>query len=102
MTAYILILLAFAIFIGFAMESYKKLIRRDKAAIWEIRLVALILSGLLGAVTWRITNVTELSPYLTGTPWMIIPYTILIYILQKPACMKFWKPILKKWLEKQV
>lgn len=99
MLTYILILLAFAAFIGLLMEAYKKVIRKDKAQVWEIRTVAFVLSGVLAVLTWRITDVTSLSPYLTGTPWMIITYTIVIYLLQLPACMHVWKPLLKKWLK---
>ena len=44
----ILVLLAFAFFIGLVMELYKKLIRKDRASDIENRLVAFGLSGEIG------------------------------------------------------
>jgi hypothetical protein len=34
--------------------------------------------------------------------WLIPALTVVIYILQLPACMAFWKPIVKKLLEKKL
>lgn len=101
MIVYVLILLAFAAFIGLVMECYKKVIRKDEAFLWEIRIIAMVLSALFAVVVWKVTDVTQLSALLTGTPWMIITYTVIIYLLQKPACMVYWKPLLKKWLDRK-
>lgn len=92
-------LILFAAFIGFFMESYKKGLRDDKAGVWEIRIAAFLMSLIYGFITWAFTDVNTLPIALKFTPILIIPYTVIIYILQKPACMKVWKPILKKFIE---
>lgn len=96
------ILLAFAAFLGLVMELYKKTLRRDKAKELEIKLVALICSALLGFVIFRIVTGTAIDGGLNPTSYLIVLYTITIYLLQLPACMAFWKPLLKRFMEKKV
>ncbi len=95
------ILLAFAAFLGLVMELYKKGLRRDRASENEIKLVALACSALLGYVTVRIVAGTGMDGGLNPTPYLVVLYTIAIYLLQLPACMAFWKPLVKKFMERK-
>ena len=97
-----LILFVFAFFIGLVMELYKKKIRKDKAGDWENMGVAFTLSFILGFLFFRIVVTIETINTITTTPLLIIPSSILIYILQRPVCMSFWKPLLKKWIERRL
>lgn len=101
MIVLVLIFLAFAAFVGLLMEIYKKSIRKDNASVWEIRGVAFALSTLFGTVAWLITDAHMLTQMLKDTPWNIIPFTVIVYLLQLPACMSVWKPILKRIAEKK-
>lgn len=101
MIVLVLIFLAFAAFVGLLMEIYKMSIRKDKASVWEIRGVAFALSAIFGAVAWLITDAHLLAQMLKDTPWNIIPFTVIVYLLQLPACMSVWKPILKRIAEKK-
>ena len=101
MMVLVLIFLAFAAFVGLLMEIYKKNIRKDKASIWEIRGVALAMSAIFGTVAWLITDAHMLAAMLKDTPWNIIPFTVIVYLLQLPACMAVWKPVLKRIAEKK-
>jgi Ca2+/Na+ antiporter len=95
------ILLAFAAFLGLVMELYKKSLRRDRASENEIKLVALACSALLGYVTFRIVAGAGMDGGLNPTPYLVVLYTIVIYLLQLPACMAFWKPLVKKFMERK-
>lgn len=92
----------FAAFIGLVMEVYKKKIRKDRAGDWENIIIAFLLSGVFGFISYRIAEATGFITTYGGTPFLIIPFTILIYILQRPVCLSFWKPLLKKWMEKKL
>ena len=48
-------IILFSAFIGFFMEVYKKGLRRDNAGVWEIRVVAIIISLIFGLITYSIT-----------------------------------------------
>jgi hypothetical protein len=95
------ILLVFAAFLGLAMELYKKTLRKDKAGELEIKGVALCCSALLGFVTFRILAGTGLDGGLNPNGYLTVLYTITIYLLQLPACMAFWKPLLKRFMERK-
>lgn len=101
MTTILIILLALSGFLGLLMELYKKTLRRDKAKEWEIRGVALLLSAFLGFVLYKVTDPAFLPDGVYFTPWITVVFTILIYILQLPACMKVWKPIVKDIIERK-
>lgn len=101
MTALVLTVLSTALATGLVMEAYKKLVRRDKASAWEARLVALAPSTLFGFVVWSVVDWPALSPYLVETPWLVVPCTLVVYILQLPACMRLWKPLLRRWLKRR-
>ena len=92
------ILLAFAAFLGLVMELYKKSLRRDRASENEIKLVALTCSAALAYVTYRAAPVTTPAGELNSTPYLVVLYTIAIYLLQLPACMAFWKPLVKRFI----
>jgi heme/copper-type cytochrome/quinol oxidase subunit 4 len=97
----ILVLLAFAFFIGLVMELYKKLIRKDRASDIENRLVAFGLSGVFGVVHFFVFDSSAFPEEFRFSPLLIVVFTVAIYILQLPACMQIWKPLLKKVVEKK-
>ena len=95
------ILLAFAAFLGLVMELYKKNIRRDRAGEHEIKLAALASSAALAYVTYRVVPASTPTGDLNSTPYLVVLYTVAIYLLQLPACMAFWKPLVKKIIERK-
>ena len=97
----LLVLLAFAFFIGLVMELYKKLIRKDKASDIENRLVAFGLSVVFGLVSFLVFDSSAFPDEFRATPWLTVVFTVTIYILQLPACMQVWKPLLKRAVEKK-
>lgn len=97
-----IIIFIFAFTVGLMMELYKKKMRKDKAGDWENKIIALGLSAIFGYVFFKISAFYELSAMVKDTPWLIIPSALLIYILQLPACMAFWKPLLKKWMKRKL
>ena len=92
------ILLAFAAFLGLVMELYKKSLRRDRASENEIKLVALVCSAVLAYVTYRVAPASTPAGELNSTPYLVVLYTVAIYLLQLPACMAFWKPLVKRFI----
>jgi hypothetical protein len=52
-------------------------------------------------VTFRIVAGTGMDGGLNPTPYLVVLYTIVIYLLQLPACMAFWKPLVKKFMERK-
>lgn len=101
MTTLLIILLAVSGFLGLVMELYKKTLRKDKAKEWEIRGVALLLSAFFGFVLYKVIDPSFLPDGVYFTPWIIVVLTVLVYILQLPACMKVWKPIVKDIIERK-
>ena len=95
------LLLAFSLFSWLAVELYKKWIRKGKTEDWENRLAALALSALLAAVAFLVMDGSALPEGIRFTPWLVIVFTVLIYLLQLPACMEIWKPLVRKWLERK-
>ena len=95
------ILLAFAAFLGLVMELYKKSLRCDKASETEIKLVAIACSAILAYVTYQIAPASTPVGDLKATPYLVVLYTVSIYLLQLPACMAFWKPLVKKFMERK-
>jgi hypothetical protein len=93
-----IILLTFAAFLGLVMELYKKTLRRDRASENEIKLVALAFSLVLAYVTYRVAPASTPAGELNSTPYLVVLYTIAIYLLQLPACMAFWKPLVKRFI----
>ena len=102
MAVLLILFCAFAAFIGLVMEAYKKVVRKDSAGLWEIRAVALVLSTASGLVMTFVVDAGALSPMLVDSLWLAVPYTIVVYLLQLPACMKVWKPLLKKWMARRL
>jgi FlaA1/EpsC-like NDP-sugar epimerase len=98
----LLVLLAFALFVGLVMEFYKKLIRKDKAGAIENRLVAFALSAILATVYFFVVSDSALPDEIRFSYWLIPALTVVIYILQLPACMALWKPVVRKLLEKKL
>lgn len=101
MTMILTILLAVSGFLGLVMELYKKTLRKDKANEGEVRLVAMALSVGLGFVLYKVSDPTVLPDGLSFSPWITVIYGILVYVLQLPACMKIWKPIVKDIIERK-
>ena len=94
-------LLAFAAFLGLAMELYKKSLRGDKAGETEIKLVALACSAALAFVTYKVAPSSTPVGDLNSTPYLVVLYTVSIYLLQLPACMAIWKPLVRKFMERK-
>ena len=90
-------IILFSAFIGFFMEVYKKGLRRDNAGVWEIRVVATFMSLIFGLITYSITPSIAVKYSFV----LIAFYTVLIYILQLPVCMKVSKPLIKKFIERR-
>lgn len=101
MTALMTMLLAFALFTGLAVELYKKWMRRGRTADWENRLAALVLSILLATVTFLVMDGSALPDGIRFSPWLIVVFSVLIYLLQLPACMQVWKPVVRKIIERK-
>lgn len=97
----LLMLTGFSFFIGLVMELYKKYIRKDKTSKFENKIIALILSIILGAVSFFSITVTALPDEMRYTPLLIVLFSAIIYSLQYPACMAVWKPLVKRWLERK-
>jgi len=95
------ILLAFAAFLGLVMELYKKSLRRDRVSENEIKLVAIACSAILAYVTYQVAPASTPVGDLKATPYLVVLYTVAIYLLQLPACMAFWKPLVKKFMERK-
>ena len=95
------ILLTFAAFLGLAMELYKKSLRSDRASETEIKLVALACSAFLAFVTYKVAPASTPVGDLNSTPYLVVLYTVAIYLLQLPACMAIWKPLVRKIMERK-
>jgi len=100
---FVIILTAFAYFVGLLVEVYKKFIRKDKSPDWENKLVAFVLSVGFAVALFFIFDTEELMlSAVRNNPAIIVAYSVCLYLLQKPACMAFWKPIFKKLIERNV
>jgi len=100
---FVIVVTAFAYFIGLLAEAYKRFIRKGKASDWENRLVAFGLSAIFAAVLFFVFDASALlSEGVRNNPALIVVYTVCLYLLQLPACMGYWKPIFKKLIERKV
>ena len=97
----ILVLLAFSVFVGLLSELYKKLIRKDKASEYEIKMVAFAFSVVFGSVSFFVLRESALPEGISYTPVVIVLFSVLIYLFQLPACQAVWKPIVKRMVEKK-
>lgn len=98
----VVIILIYSAFIGLVMEIYKKVIKKDSAKSIEIRIVAFILSVLFSFFTYKILPIEFVFEELENTPFLMIFYTISIYLLQLPSSMKIWKPMIKNIIEREI
>ena len=98
----ILLPIVFAFFIALVVEFYKKILRKDKARVVENIILALILSTGFGCISYLILPLSTVFSGVNNTPWAIVPYTIVIYLIQKPTCMNFIKPLVKNLITKKV
>lgn len=98
----VIIILVYAGFIGLLMELYKKVIRKNKSGVLEIRSLALVLSIMFSIFVYKIISISDIFEDINNTPYIIILYTALIYLLQLPSCMKIWKPLLKDIIERKI
>lgn len=94
-----LVMVALGIFgISVLMEFYKKKIRKDQAKVWEIRVIAAVLSC-LAAVGYKVTGL--FTPVLTAiwpnlTVWVDVAlYAVVIFLGQLQGDMKFVEAIIK-------
>jgi hypothetical protein len=49
-------------------------------------------------VTYRVAPASTPAGDLNPTPYLVVLYTVAIYLLQLPACMAFWKPLVKRFI----
>ena len=95
---FFVMLAGFSLFTGLVVEVYKKQLRKDKSGVLENKLVALCLSFLFGFVSYKAVSVTGL-PSVFVKSWALIPvFSVAIYLMQLPACMEIWKPVVKRWI----
>ena len=80
----LLMLTGFSFFIGLVMELYKKYIRKNRTSEFENKIIALILSIILGAVSFFSITVTALPDEMRYTPLLIVLFSAIIYSLQYP------------------
>ena len=84
--------------IGTLMEIYKKKIRKDQAKVWEVRVIAGVLSC-LAAIGFKITGL--FTPVITAiwpsvTVWVDVAlYAVVIFVCQLEADMKTVKMLIK-------
>lgn len=93
------ILVVEAVFVGLVMETYKKLVRDGRSGIAENRVVAFLLSLVMGFVTYEVVDLSEITSMIRDSMWVALAYGILIYVGQYETCMKVWKPVVKKWIQ---
>jgi len=97
-----IILLVCSSFIALVMELYKKRVRGDKAKEGEIRTAALALCSAHAYVIYRVVDASAIDDSLYNSPFLVVLYTIALYLLQLPACMAFWKPLIKRMIKRRV
>lgn len=84
--------------IGTLMEFYKKKIRKDQVKVWEVRVIAGVLSC-LAAIGFKITGL--FTPIITAiftelTVWVDVAlYAVVIFVCQLQADMKTVKAIVR-------
>jgi len=99
----IVIFTAIVYFIGLVVEIYKKYIRKDKAHVWENRLVAFILSVGFGYVMYKVFPISYMSgTYTEPSIFDAVAYAVAIYVLQLPACLAIWKPLVKEFMARKM
>lgn len=91
---YVMFLLLDALGVATIIEFYKKNLRKDKAGIWEIRAIALVLS-VLNIALLPLLNLFQPVLGLLGAPvWAdYILYTVLFFVVQMQADMKLIKKV---------
>lgn len=98
----IVALIAISTAVGLVMEMYKKKIRKDRAKEWEIKLVSYAFSVLGGALGYFVVDTSAVFPGLIESKWLILLFSVFVYLLQLDVCMSFWKPLIKKLLERKL
>ncbi len=109
-----IILFVFVMAVAVIMDGYKKVVRgynttvdgktvrKTKAKPWEIRLIACSLSLLSAIVVFYTVDIRSVYPQVNQL--IILPYAIVIYLLQLPACMTVIKwtsnEIFRSWLKR--
>ena len=99
---FVLVFTAFAYFVGLLVEVYKKYVRKDKSGELENKAIAFLLSAVFAAILFFVFDMSELAFGISSSPLIVIAYAVCLYLLQKPACMAFWKPVFKKLIERKV
>ena len=98
----IAVILLSSVFVGLVMETYKKFVRSDKASAIETRVVAFLLSIVAGFVCYEVIDLTTITTAIKDTMFVALVYGVAIYVGQYEACMKVWKPIVKRWIEEKL
>ena len=82
------------VIIALLMEAYKKILRKDRAKVWEIRILAVVLTVVL---TW--TGVKGFS--LPGSTLALVYYSLAVYALQFFVDMHVIKILVSAWARKK-
>ena len=96
-----LVLVIFAILAGTLVEFFKKVIFKDKTTKGANVFLALLFSLILAIVSFLIIDIETLVPGVKTGFGIIAVYFAVIYLLQKPICMKVVKKIFKQYLTKK-
>lgn len=100
---FVLVFTALAYFVALLVEAYKKYLRKDKSGDLENKAVAFLLSAVFSVVLYFVFDMTELvDDGISGSPFVIVIYSVCLYLLQKPACLAYWKPLFKRLIERKV
>jgi len=94
------ILIVFSFFVGLIMETYKKMLRDGKSNTFENKVVALLLSLLMGFFVYEAVDLSQITALVRDSIWVALSYGVIIYIGQYETCMNMWKPIIKKWIKR--
>jgi hypothetical protein len=82
------------VLIAAMMELYKKKIRKDKSTVWEIRIVA-------GVVSYGLSWICYISFNLPGQPLAVLYYGLGVFIAQCYVDMRIIKLIVRAWLKRK-
>lgn len=94
---------AFIYIVGLIVEIYKKYIRKGNTHNWENRLVAFVFSFGLGYVMYRVFPISSIAGTMTEpSVFDALAYGAAIYVLQLPACLAIWKPLVKEFMARKM
>jgi membrane protein YdbS with pleckstrin-like domain len=96
-----IVLVIFAIFTGTLVEFFKKVIFKDKTTKGVNIIFALLFSFIFAIVSFFTIDICTLVPGVKMGFGIIVVYTAIIYLLQKPICLKIIKKLFRQFLTKK-